>query len=79
MSEKVLIISADDNSYSVERISHYSLTIGELIDKLKYFDKDTKVIIGNDKTSYGFYTYSEIDTIYEAEIEDDDIQKISRI
>ena len=79
MSEKVLIISADDNDYSVERISHYSLTIGELIDKLKYFDKDTKVIIGNDKTSYGFYTYSEIDTIYEAEIEDDDIQKMSRI
>lgn len=69
--EKILIVKGNRSAYCVNDVKDYTLTIGELIDKLKYFDKDTKIIIGNDLQRYGFYTYGELDTIYEVELNND--------
>ena len=45
-----------------------TLTVGELIARLKEFDEDTLVFIGNDRQSYGFYTYGRV------EVEAEDIE-----
>ena len=80
--EKILIVKGNRSAYCVNDVKNYTLTIGELIDKLKYFDKDTKIIIGNDLQRYGFYTYGELDTIYQVEVnkdgeyEKDDLEEV---
>ena len=69
--EKVLIIRGNRSSYGIDQVKNYTLTIGELIEKLSRYDNNTKIVIGNDLQRYGFYTYGELDTIYEVDINED--------
>jgi hypothetical protein len=50
------------------------MTVGELIDALSEYDAETPVYIGNDRKSYGWYTYGGItmQDIEETEDEEDD-------
>ena len=36
------------------------MTVGELIDALSDFDPETPIMVGNDRRSYGWYTYGSI-------------------
>jgi hypothetical protein len=54
-----IIINANREGYGTDQITN-TMTVGELIDALSDFDEDTPVYIGNDRTSYGWYTYGGI-------------------
>ena len=74
--EKVLIIEGNRSGYGIDQVKNYTMTVGELIEKLSQFDNDVKIVIGNDMTRYGFYTYGEINTIYNVDVnEDGDFEK----
>ena len=54
-----IIINANREGYGTDQIRN-TMTVGELIDALSDFDEDTPVYIGNDRNSYGWYTYGGI-------------------
>jgi hypothetical protein len=54
-----IIINANREGYGIDQIRN-TMTVGELIDALSDFDEDTPVYIGNDRQSYGWYTYGSI-------------------
>ena len=54
-----IIINANREGYGIDQIRN-TMTVGELIDALSDFDEDTTVYIGNDRQSYGWYTYGGI-------------------
>ena len=54
-----IIINANREGYGIDQIRN-TMTVGELIDALSDFDEDTPVYIGNDRQSYGWYTYGGI-------------------
>ena len=54
-----IIINANREGYGIDQIRS-TMTVGELIDALSDFDEDTPVYIGNDRQSYGWYTYGGI-------------------
>lgn len=54
-----IIINANREGYGTDQIRN-PMTVGELIDALSDFDEDTPVYIGNDRKSYGWYTYGGI-------------------
>lgn len=54
-----IIINANREGYGTDQIRN-TMTVGELIDALSEFDEETPVYIGNDRTSYGWYTYGGI-------------------
>lgn len=54
-----VIIEGRRDAYSPVQVGK-TMTVGELIERLKDFDEDTLVFIGNDRQSYGFYTYGKI-------------------
>ena len=54
-----IIINANREGYGTDQIRR-TLTVGELIETLQQFDEDTPVYIGNDRQSYGWYTYGGI-------------------
>lgn len=68
-----VIINANREGYGTDQITN-TMTVGELIDALSDFDPETPVMIGNDRKSYGWYTYGSITMrdIEEREDEDDD-------
>ena len=68
--QKVLIIRGNRSGYGIDQVIDYSLTVGELIEKLQYIDPDTKIVIGNDIQSYGFYTYGELDVICSVDVDE---------
>ena len=55
-----IIIEGKRDVYSPKQVGE-TMTVGELIERLKEFDEDTLVFIGNDKQSYGFYTYGRVE------------------
>ena len=54
-----IIINANREGYGTEQIRR-TMTVGELIEALSEYDEDTPVYIGNDRQSYGWYTYGGI-------------------
>ena len=54
-----IIINANREGYGIDQIRS-TMTVGKLIDALSDFDEDTPVYIGNDRQSYGWYTYGGI-------------------
>ena len=68
-----IIINANREGYGTDQIMN-TMTVGELIDALSDFDEDTPVYIGNDRKSYGWYTYCGItmQDIEETDGEDDE-------
>lgn len=69
--QKVLIIEGNRSGYGVDQVIDYTLTVGELIQKLSNFDLDTKIVLGNDKQRYGYYTYGEVDIIHSVEVDEE--------
>ena len=57
----VVILRADNDSYNYSQAAHDSCTVGELINALNNYPSNTPIILGFDKTSYGFYSYGAID------------------
>lgn len=55
-----IIINARRQGYATDQISH-TMTVGQLIDFLQYFDEDAEIYLGHDMQSYGWYTYGGID------------------
>ncbi len=69
-----VVINARREGYGIDQIER-TLTVGQLIDILNGYDEDTPVMVGNDPTSYGYYTYGgirECDIAEEEESEDDE-------
>jgi len=54
-----IIINANREGYGTDQIRN-TMTVGKLIDALSDFDEETPVYIGNDRKSYGWYTYGGI-------------------
>lgn len=54
-----LIIEGRREGYAVDQLSG-TMTVGELIDYLSQFDENMPVCLGNDRQSYGWYTYGSI-------------------
>lgn len=69
--QKVLIIRGNRSGYGVDQVIDYTLTVGELIQKLSDFDLDTKIVLGNDMQRYGYYTYGEVDTIHSVDVDEE--------
>ena len=63
-----LVINAARTGYSTDQIER-TMTVGELIEFLEYYDPETPVYLGHDMKSYGWYTYG---GILERDIYDDD-------
>ena len=59
-----VIIEGRRDAYSPKQVGE-TMTVGELIARLKEFDEDTLVLIGNDRQSYGYYTYGRVDVTTE--------------
>lgn len=68
-----IIINANREGYGTDQIRN-TMTVGELIDALSEYDAETPIYIGNDRRSYGWYTYGGItmQDIEETEDEEDD-------
>ena len=66
-----IIINARREGYGTDQIEH-TLTVGELIDILNGYDEDTLVMVGNDPTEYGWYTYGGIREYDISEVEDEE-------
>lgn len=71
-----IIINANRDGYGTDQIRR-TMTVGELIEFLSDFDEDTPIYIGNDRKSYGWYTYggitqNDIEEVNEEEEENDD-------
>ena len=66
-----LIINANREGYGTDQIRR-TMTVGELIDCLSQYDEDAPVYIGNDRQSYGWYTYGGIQAHDIEEAEDDE-------
>lgn len=54
-----IIINANREGYGTDQIRR-TMTVGELIETLSQYDEDSPVYIGNDRQSYGWYTYGGI-------------------
>ena len=54
--EKIVRLCTNRSDYDIRDSADCSMTIGELIDELKRYDEDTKVVFSND----GGYTYGTI-------------------
>ena len=63
-----VIIEGRRDAYSPMDVGE-TMTVGELIARLKEFDEDTLIFIGNDEQSYGYYTYGRVD-VTTADLED---------
>ena len=63
-----VIIEGRRDAYSAQQVGE-TMTVGELIERLKDFDEDTLVFIGNDRQSYGFYTYGRV-TVESEDLDD---------
>lgn len=70
MTDKAVIINASRKGYSTDQIEK-SMTVLQLIGFLAKFDPDSRVLIGNDRTEYGWYTYGGI-TARDIEEHDED-------
>ena len=65
---QAVIIEGRRDAYSPTQVGE-TMTVRELIERLKEFDEDTLIFIGNDKQSYGFYTYGRV-TVDVEDLED---------
>jgi len=65
-----IIINANREGYGTDQIRN-TMTVGELIDALSDFDPETPIMVGNDRQSYGWYTYGSI-TMRDLDIEETD-------
>lgn len=54
-----IIINANREGYGTDQIDE-TMTVGELIEALREFDPETPIMVGNDRQSYGWYTYGSI-------------------
>lgn len=63
-NEKIIINTRRDG-YNTDQIDE-TMTVGELIEFLSDFDENIPVYFGNDRRSYGWYTYG---AIYQHDIE----------
>ena len=54
-----IIINANREGYGTDQIRN-TMTVGELIDALSDFAPETPIRVGNDRQSYGWYTYGGI-------------------
>lgn len=67
---KKLILNVNRSGYSIDQVRR-TLTVGELIELLSEYDDETPVYFGNDRQSYGWYTYGGI-TEYDFETVSDE-------
>ena len=69
-----IVINANRRGYGIEQVESKTMTIGELIEELSRYPKDTKIVVGNDAKSYGWYTYGQIRScdLYEVEMQEDE-------
>lgn len=65
---QAIIIEGRRDAYSPTQVGE-TMTVGELIERLKEFDEDTLVFIGNDPQPYGYYTFGRVD-VATADLED---------
>lgn len=70
MENMAVIINANRKGYSTDQIEN-TMTVAELIEALSEFDPDSRVLIGNDRTDYGLYTYGGI-TVNDIEEHEED-------
>ena len=72
-TDMAIIINANREGYGTDQIRN-TMTVGELIDALSDFDPETPIMVGNDRQSYGWYTYGSITMrdIEEADGEEDE-------
>ena len=59
MEKGKIVLNTNRSGYETHQISE-TLTVRSLIDLLTDFPDDTPVYFGNDRQSYGWYTYGEI-------------------
>lgn len=80
-NEKVIIIEGSRSGYSLNQV-YEPITVGELIERLSRYDEDTKVYLGNDLQSYGWYTYGSPDVMYAVKVDErgefnvDDLEEV---
>lgn len=60
--DSYVVIEAGRDGYGIDQVEDDTMTIGDLIDELEDYGRDTKVVLGNDRQSYGYYTYGYIDS-----------------
>lgn len=70
--DQYIIIEGTRDGYGIDQVEDNTMTVGELIDYLSQFDRDTKVVIGNDFKGDYYYTYGAInyDSLASADIVD---------
>ena len=59
MEKGKIVLNTNRSGYGTDQISE-TLTVRSLIDLLSDYPDDTPVYFGNDRRSYGWYTYGEI-------------------
>lgn len=71
-----IIIEGTRDGYGIDQVERNSITVGQLIDLLSYYDENTKVVIGNDWQRGYYYTYGAIneDTIKSVEIVNEEVE-----
>lgn len=70
MGKKVLTIDGRREGYAIDQID-YTMTVGELIRHLQFFDEDMPVMLNNDNG----YTYGSItESSFEVEEDPDDYE-----
>ena len=60
--DSYVVIETGRDGYGIDQVEDDTMTIGDLIDELEDYDRNTKVVLGNDGQSYGYYTYGYIDS-----------------
>lgn len=56
--EKIVKITAYANTYNLRETAQYSMTVGELIERLEHFPQDARIVYQKDNGSiYGFFDY----------------------
>ena len=69
-----IVINTRREGYSTDQID-VTMTVGELIGLLSEYDEETPIYFGNDRRSYGWYTYGSISDYDLNYIESDDEEK----
>ena len=76
MKEVVTLLTSRDE-YSIKNTMKYSMTVGELIDKLREYDEDTKVVFSNDRGyTYGYVCNESFDI---EEVKSDEEERMEEI
>lgn len=76
METRIITLSTNRSHYNIEGAADESMTVGELIEELRYLPKDCKVVFKNDGGyTYGYISDRDIDSEYAKveEVEEEDV------